>query len=271
MALTSERGDLDLHEDEDKLEVQSAKGHEDLAKLKMYQLEQRYGSQDGGAVFQKDKQLEFQGPRTVSAIDYAEYRKLEDKRDRIMLKKTLYERKKVNDEGEVVKLNGELNLYQRQKEDLNGMLAALKKQLKQLQKEIVSVDKNRRKELHQVEQEKRRDIIRRAGKEVPYQSHSGVTSNSRSKSQLTKSNISAVSKSPRDPPGISGAQINANRQKNQRRQRGGQKNAQMKSPDNNMNTVPAHQSDAEGLNQRAENEVLVTLQPDEQNSSMILQ
>lgn len=30
-----------------------------------------------------------------------------------MLKKTLYERKKVNDEGEVVKLNGELNLYQR--------------------------------------------------------------------------------------------------------------------------------------------------------------
>ena len=52
------------------------------------------------------------GPRTVSAIDYNEYRKLEDKRDRIMLKKTLYERKKVNDEAEVVKLNGELNLYQ---------------------------------------------------------------------------------------------------------------------------------------------------------------
>ena len=31
--------------------------------------------------------------RTVSVIDYQEYRKLEDKRDRIMLKKTLYERK----------------------------------------------------------------------------------------------------------------------------------------------------------------------------------
>ena len=88
------------------VEVHSAQGHEDLAKLKLYQLEQRYGSQDG------EGKTEFKGPRTVSAIDYNEYRKLEDKRDRIMLKKTLYERKKVNDEAEVVKLNGELNLYQ---------------------------------------------------------------------------------------------------------------------------------------------------------------
>ena len=36
--------------------------------------------------------------RTVSVIDYQEYRKLEDKRDRINLKKTLYDRKKVTDE-----------------------------------------------------------------------------------------------------------------------------------------------------------------------------
>ena len=50
----------------------------------------------------------------------------------------------------------------------------------------MTVDKTRKKELHNVEQEKRRDIIRRAGREVPYQSHSGVTSVSRSKSHLTK-------------------------------------------------------------------------------------
>ena len=36
--------------------------------------------------------------RPVSVIDYNEFRKLEDKRDRIQLKKVLYERKKVNDE-----------------------------------------------------------------------------------------------------------------------------------------------------------------------------
>lgn len=39
----------------------------------------------------------FEG-RVVSVTDFQEFRKLEDKRDRIMLKKTLYERKKVSDE-----------------------------------------------------------------------------------------------------------------------------------------------------------------------------
>lgn len=34
---------------------------------------------------------------------------MEDKRDRIMLKKTLYEKKKVADEAQVVILNEELN------------------------------------------------------------------------------------------------------------------------------------------------------------------
>ena len=51
------------------------------------------------------------GGRAVSVIDYQEYRKLEDKRDRIMLKKSLYERKKVNDESQVVLLNEELKQY----------------------------------------------------------------------------------------------------------------------------------------------------------------
>jgi len=47
--------------------------------------------------------------RPVSVIDYNEFRKLEDKRDKILLKKTLYERKKVNDESQVKLLNNELD------------------------------------------------------------------------------------------------------------------------------------------------------------------
>lgn len=55
------------------------------------------------------------------------------------------------------------------------MIPQLKKQLRALQKKIVTVDKTRKKELFHVEQEKRRDIIRRAGREVPYQSQPGAT------------------------------------------------------------------------------------------------
>ena len=36
--------------------------------------------------------------RPVNVLDYNEYRKLEEKRDRILLKKTLYDKKKQNDE-----------------------------------------------------------------------------------------------------------------------------------------------------------------------------
>jgi hypothetical protein len=67
------------------------------------------------------------GNRIVSVIDYQEYRKLEDKKDRVMLKKTLYEKKKVNDESQVVLLNSELNKYQKEKESLNKQLAGIKK------------------------------------------------------------------------------------------------------------------------------------------------
>ena len=75
--------------------------------MKMYQLEQRYRSLDDL------RGNRAQDGRVVSVTDWQEYRKLEDKRDRIMLKKTLYERKKVNDESQVVLLNEELNKYQR--------------------------------------------------------------------------------------------------------------------------------------------------------------
>ena len=76
------------------VEVRSAYGAEDIAKMKMYQLEQR----DEGMEGQMVRKGSYNDPRVVSVIDYQEYRKLEDKRDRIMLKKTLYERKKVIDE-----------------------------------------------------------------------------------------------------------------------------------------------------------------------------
>ena len=86
---------------------------------------------------------------------------MQDKRDRIMLKKTLYEKKKIGDEEQVVLLNDELNKYQNHKKGLNSKLATLKKQLKELQKNVVQVDKTRKKQVQEVEQEKRRDIIRR--------------------------------------------------------------------------------------------------------------
>ena len=49
-----------------------------------------------------------------------------------MLKKTLYERKKMTDEQQVVILNEELNQYQKSKDELNDKLNNLKKQLRVL-------------------------------------------------------------------------------------------------------------------------------------------
>lgn len=68
-----------------------------------------------------------------------------------MLKKTLYEKKKVNDEAQVVILNEELNQYQHTKKDLSDKLEALKRRLNNLQKDIVTVDQTRKKEIHKVE------------------------------------------------------------------------------------------------------------------------
>ena len=44
-------------------------------------------------------------------------------------------------------LNDELNKYQKHKKGLNDRLSQLKKQLKELQKDIVHVDKSRKKEV----------------------------------------------------------------------------------------------------------------------------
>ena len=60
--------------------------------------------------------------RPISVIDYNEYRKLEDKRDRILLKKTLYERKKDNDERQVRLLNEELTQQHDERERVNRRL-----------------------------------------------------------------------------------------------------------------------------------------------------
>ena len=84
--------------------------------MKLYQLEQReYVVSKGETVKQdankRDENMK-KNPRAVSVIDYQEYRKLEEKQNRIMLKRELYNRKKVNDENQVVLLNEELNQYQ---------------------------------------------------------------------------------------------------------------------------------------------------------------
>ena len=50
--------------------------------------------------------------RTIAAIDREEYKKLEEKQNRIMLKKKLYEKKKVEDEEQVLALNEDLKMYE---------------------------------------------------------------------------------------------------------------------------------------------------------------
>ena len=113
--------------------------------------------------------------------------KYEDERDRNLLMKKLYEKKKVEGEEQIVALNDELKKFEEQKLNLNDRLLDLQMQLAELKGEVKHVDKKRRREVVAAEQAKRRDIIRRQGRDVPYQSHSGVTSQSRSRSALTKS------------------------------------------------------------------------------------
>jgi hypothetical protein len=77
------------------VEVNSAMDYDEKQKIKMYQLEWQFNSES-------NKDRENVSPakvwrdkvRPVSVFDYNEYRKLEDKKDRIALKKELYERKK---------------------------------------------------------------------------------------------------------------------------------------------------------------------------------
>jgi len=93
--------------------MQSATGFDDLCKRPLYQLESRnYQSFDGVIndiarvdslpaenSFQRKRSSSVLGlsPRPVSVIDYNEYRKLEDKRERIILKRKLYDHKKDGD------------------------------------------------------------------------------------------------------------------------------------------------------------------------------
>lgn len=56
--------------------------------------------------------------RPVSVFDYNEYRKLEDKKDRIALKKELYERKKAADEIRIRQLKGEKSVNDETRQDL---------------------------------------------------------------------------------------------------------------------------------------------------------
>ena len=70
-------------------------------------------------------QLKAQHDRPVNVLDYNEYRKLEEKRDRISLKKTLYERKKINDEQQVGLLNEELEKQKQAKDAYNRQVQGL--------------------------------------------------------------------------------------------------------------------------------------------------
>lgn len=72
--------------------------YEEKTKLDMYQLEWQFNSERNPDKEQVSPAKERRdNVRPVSVFDYNEYRKLEDKRDRIVLKKDLYERKKEND------------------------------------------------------------------------------------------------------------------------------------------------------------------------------
>lgn len=101
------------------VEVNSAMDYDEKQKVKMYQLEWQFNSESNKdrenaspAKVWKDK------VRPVSVFDYNEYRKLEDKKDRIALKKELYERKKAADEIRIRQLRGEKPVNDETRQDL---------------------------------------------------------------------------------------------------------------------------------------------------------
>ena len=105
--------------------MRSAQAYEEVAQLKMYQLEQRYGGENGSNNRLQDIHTPGSHTRTVSVTDEKEYQKLQEKLERITLKKTLYDRKQLADEGMVVTLNEQLNLRAARRDELNGRLEAL--------------------------------------------------------------------------------------------------------------------------------------------------
>jgi len=114
----------------DEIEYNSAFGHEDMLKIRMYQDEIRYSSQTAAQIAAARREMStIKEPRPISVIDYNEYRKLEDKKDRILLKKTLYEHKQTGDQKQVGLLNTELDRMHGDKEVLNRKLDQLRETL----------------------------------------------------------------------------------------------------------------------------------------------
>lgn len=105
--------------------------------------------------------------RPVSVIDYNQFRKLEDKKDRIVLKKDLYDRKKSNDERRVGGLEDELQEQLLLKEQLTNKLANMRKHLGKIKNQVDETDSSRIKEVKIAEQRKRQEVIKRRGIEVP--------------------------------------------------------------------------------------------------------
>lgn len=105
-------------------------------------------------------------PRPVSVIDYNQYRKLEDKRERIILKRKLYDHKKGDDLKNVTELDEKHNLKLQENEDLKKWVMKLRDDLNKIQVSTVDIEKQRVKEAKQAEQKKRQSTLRRGGAEV---------------------------------------------------------------------------------------------------------
>jgi len=143
-------------------------GFEDKQRTRMYQLEWQFNSETNKdqenispAKVWRDK------VRPVSVFDYNEYRKLEDKKDRIALKKDLYERKKAADESRIKFLNGERVVNDDTKQDLVLQISNLSAKLKEIKRQISETEASRMKEVRKAEQRKREQIIKKQGFEVP--------------------------------------------------------------------------------------------------------
>ena len=144
------------------VEVNSAMDYDEKQKIKMYQLEWQFNSES-------NKDRENVSPakvwrdkvRPVSVFDYNEYRKLEDKKDRIALKKELYERKKDADQIRIKELRGEKPVNDDTKQDLVLQISNLSARLNEIKKQIKETEASRMKEVRRAEQLKREQIIKK--------------------------------------------------------------------------------------------------------------
>ena len=148
------------------VEVNSERGYEERQKVDMYQLEYNSDGDHDEVAISPAKERKNQG-RPVSVFDYNEYRKLEDKKDRIDLKRDLYRQKKSNDEARIAILEKELNSNSKAKDELWNHINQMKKQLTELKRKITETDKAREREVKDAEQRKREAILKKQGYEVP--------------------------------------------------------------------------------------------------------